>query len=44
MTTDQVAISEEDIQVEEGDLLLPYAFARRHGIVSKPVGESMEVF
>ena len=44
MTTEQVAVNEEDIQVEEGELLLPYAFARRHGIVLKPVGDGVEVF
>ncbi|MEE4251297.1 MAG: ATPase, T2SS/T4P/T4SS family, partial [Alcanivoracaceae bacterium] len=44
MTTEQVAISDEDVLVEEGELLLPYAFARRHGIVIKPVDEGMELF
>src|SRR5690554_308776 len=38
------SVAEDDIHVAEGELLLPYAFARRHGIVLKPLENGVEVF
>ena len=43
MSMASAPIAEEDL-VENGSSLLPYSFARRHGIVLKPVGESIEVY
>ena len=43
MSMEPVPVAEEDL-LEDSGSLLPYAFARRHGIVLKPVGESVEVY
>ena len=43
MSMEPAPVAEEEL-LEDGSSLLPYAFARRHGIVLKPVGDEVEEY